>query len=85
MTYESRLAKKINAKEQAYKGSKNSLSIELGISRASLYYQPKIPEKDELLRKQIEEVMNAHPGYRYRRVALTLVIKGERHLKIVTD
>jgi transposase InsO family protein len=69
--------------QQASKGSKSSLAIELGISRASLYYHPKIPEKDELLRKQIEEVMRAHPGYGYRRVALALDINHKRAKRVM--
>jgi hypothetical protein len=38
-------------------GTKSALARELGVSRASLYYQRKLPEKDELLRREIEAVM----------------------------
>jgi len=44
-------------------GSKTRLAKELGVSRASLYYRHKMPEKDENLRKQIEAVMAKNPGY----------------------
>jgi hypothetical protein len=36
------------------KGTKSSLARELGVSRSSLYYRPKKPDKDEALRREIE-------------------------------
>ena len=53
-------------------GSKSRLALELGVSRATLYYRRKIPEKDEELRRRIELVMREHPGYGTRRVAIAL-------------
>jgi len=52
--------------------SKSALAKELNISRASLYYEPKKPPADEILRQKIEEVMTEHPAYGHRRVALAL-------------
>jgi transposase InsO family protein len=44
----------------------------LGVSRSSLYYEPKQPHKDWVLLQQILEVMRNNPSYGYRRVAQTL-------------
>ena len=59
------------------------MALELKISRASLYYHPKIPEKDELLRQQIEQVMFNNPGYGYRRVAIALCINHKRAKRVM--
>lgn len=49
--------------------SKSARARELGISRSSLYYHPRRPERDEELRQQIEGVMGENPGYGHRRIA----------------
>lgn len=54
------------------------MARELGISRASLYYKHKLPARDEALRRQIEAVMQANPGYGSPRVALALKINEKR-------
>lgn len=63
--------------------SKSALARELGISRSSLYYKPKMPEKDEALRLEIEAVMRAHPSYGHRRVADELGINRKRALRVM--
>ncbi len=45
---------------------------ELGISRSTLYYKPKKPDKDWELKCQIEEVLREHPSYGSPRIALAL-------------
>jgi len=40
--------------------SKKELARQLGISRQSLYYKPKLPEKDLKLKAEIEKVMVKH-------------------------
>lgn len=45
---------------------------ELGISRSTLYYRPKKPDKDWALKCRIEEVLREHPSYGSRRIALHL-------------
>lgn len=52
--------------------TKTALAKELGICRASLYYQPKKPSSDEELKNKIIAVMDEHPAYGHRRVALAL-------------
>lgn len=42
------------------------------MSRSSLWYRPKKPDKDWALKCRIEEVLRAHPSYGYRRLALHL-------------
>ena len=59
------------------------MARELGVSRALLYYRAKIPEKDELLRRQIEEVMEQNPGYGSPRVALALKINEKRAARVM--
>lgn len=45
---------------------------ELGVSRGSLYYKRKQPDKDWALKQQIEEVLREHPSYGSPRIALAL-------------
>lgn len=49
--------------------SKVHLARYLGVSRQSLYYKPKRPAKDEVLRERILSVLDIHPAYGYRRIA----------------
>jgi len=54
------------------KTSKTLRARELGVSRGTIYYQPKMPEKDWKLKCQIEEVLRKHPSYGSPRIALEL-------------
>ena len=45
---------------------------ELGVSRSTLYYRPKKPDKDWALKIRIEEVLREHHSYGSRRIALQL-------------
>lgn len=45
---------------------------ELGVSRSTLYYREKKPDKDWMLKCRIEEVLRIHPSYGSRRIALHL-------------
>lgn len=55
------------------KTTKVALAKKLGVSRSSLYYKPKKPPQDESLKQKIVEVMQEHPAYGQRRVAMELV------------
>jgi putative transposase len=57
---------------QAGKTSKTLRARELGVSRGTLYYQPKMPERDWKLKCLIEEVLRKHPSYGSPRIALAL-------------
>jgi transposase InsO family protein len=51
---------------------KTVLARELGVSRSTLYYKPKKPDKDWSIKCEIEEVLRIHPSYGSPRVSLTL-------------
>jgi len=52
--------------------SKTLRARELGVSRGTLYYQLKQPDKDWRLKCQIEEVLRKHPSYGSPRISLEL-------------
>lgn len=63
--------------------NKTQLARELGISRSSLYYQPKRPGVDEEVRRQIESVLSDHPAYGHKRIALTLKLNKKRIRRVM--
>lgn len=63
--------------------SKAELAKLLGVSRSSLYYQPKLPDKDWLLKIQIENVLHKFPSYGHKRLALHLGINKKRALRVM--
>ena len=65
------------------KENKRALAQRLGISRSSLYYVPKQPEKDWQLKCQIEEVLQEHPSYGYRRLALHIGVNRKRTWRVM--
>jgi transposase InsO family protein len=67
----------------AESGNKSRLEKELGISRASLYYKHRLPERDEALGCEIEHVMSENPGYGSPRVALALKINEKRAARLM--
>ncbi len=54
------------------KMTKVALARKLGVSRSSLYYQSKKRISDEELKQKIIAVMEEHPAYGHRRVAIAL-------------
>jgi len=63
--------------------SKKELARQLGISRQSLYYKPKLPEKDLKLKAEIEKIMTAHRAYGHKRIALALKVNKKRVLRVM--
>lgn len=63
--------------------NKTELAKELGISRSSLYYQPKRTVIDEEVKKQIESVLTDHPAYGHKRIALELKLNKKRILRVM--
>lgn len=63
--------------------SKSVLARSLGISRSSLYYQPKQLLKDTVLRDQIITTLNDHPAYGHRRIALSLGVGKNRVYRVM--
>lgn len=65
------------------KVNKTKLAKNLGICRQSLYYKPKLPNKDLKLKKQIEEVLKEHKAYGHKRIAIHLGINKKRVLRVM--
>jgi putative transposase len=63
--------------------NKAALAREMGIARSSLYYQSKLEEKDERLKKAILTVWKKHPVYGHRRIALELGCNKKRVLRVM--
>jgi transposase InsO family protein len=62
---------------------KTVLAEEMGVSRRSLYYRPKMPDKDWQLKCRIEEALRAHPSYGHKRLALSLQVNRKRILRVM--
>lgn len=63
--------------------SKTALAEKLGVSRSSLYYKPKLPEKDLALKADIENVMAIHKSYGHKRIAIELGINKKRVRRVM--
>jgi len=61
--------------------SKTQLAQELGVSRQSLDYQPRLPNKDNLLKIKIEKVIQANKRYGHKRIALEWHINKKKKKK----
>ena len=70
-------------KQKAPCQSKKELAKELGISRASLYYKPKMPEKDLKFKIEIETVMGENKAYGHKRIAWNLKKNKKRVLRVM--
>lgn len=55
----------------------------MGVSRASLYYRPKQPEKDWALKIRIEEKLRERPSYGSRRLAQSLGMDRKRVRRVM--
>jgi len=72
---------KIN--EHAPPKNKKELAQELSISRQSLYYKPKLRNKDLKLKAEIERIMLKHKAYGHRRIAIALNVNKKRVLRVM--
>lgn len=70
-------------KQKAPLKSKKELAKELGISRASLYYRPKMPEKDLKFKVEIETVMEKNKAYGHKRIAWNLKRNKKKVLRVM--
>lgn len=70
-------------KQTAPPKSKQAIAKELGVSRQSLYYQPKLPAKDLKLKAIIEGVMIKNKAYGHKRIAWNLGINKKRALRVM--
>lgn len=63
--------------------SKTLQANELSVSRQSLYYKQKKPDKDWQLKCQIEEVLREYPSYGSRRIAIQLNINRKQIKRVM--
>ena len=66
--------------------TKTALANELNISRSSLYYKPKLPNKDLVLKAAIEAVWegpDGFPEYGHKRLAIELKVNKKRVLRVM--
>jgi len=63
--------------------TKTRLAKDLGISRSSLYYQPRKPQQDWHLKNQIELTLHHHPSYGHKRLALELGLNKKKILRVM--
>lgn len=68
---------------QTKRESKTDLAKKLGVSRSSLYYQPKRDKHDEEMKQQILIVMGINPGYGHKRIALEFRLNPKRIKRIM--
>jgi len=62
---------------------KTVLARELGISRGSLYYRPKKPDKDWKIKCLIEEALRDNPSYGHKRLAWHLGMNKKKVLRVM--
>ena len=63
--------------------TKKGLALDLGISRSSLYYVPKIPVKDLALKVRIEKAWESHPAYGRNRLSIHLGVNHKRIKRVM--
>jgi len=63
--------------------NKTQLAKKLGVSRASLYYQPKQDSIDEDIKQKIQDVLSEHKSYGHKRIALELKLNKKRILRVM--
>lgn len=63
--------------------SKQAAAAKLRVSRSMLYYHPKLPEKDWLLKNRIEKVWRGHPSYGHKRLAIELNANKKRIRRVM--
>ena len=56
------------------KTTKVAIAKKLGISRSTLYYKPKKPPEDAVLKEKIVAIMEEHRAYGHRRIAIALQV-----------
>lgn len=65
------------------KTTKTALAKKLGVSRQSLYYQPKKPPQDNEDKEKIMAVMAEHPAYGARRIAWKLGMNRKKTKRLM--
>lgn len=70
-------------KDIAKKLTKTEIAKTLGVSRQSLYYKPKKPDKDLETKKLILSVMTEHKSYGHKRIAMELSMNKKKVRRIM--
>ena len=65
------------------KENKTANAKALGIARSTLYYKPRLPDKDWILKCDIEKVLRKHPSYGHKRLAIELKVNKKRILRVM--
>ena len=65
------------------KSTKTEIAKSLGVSRASLYYKPKKPDRDLETKNLILKVMAKHKSYGHKRIAIELAANKKKILRIM--
>jgi len=65
------------------KSTKTEIAKSLAVSRGSLYYKPKKPQKDLETKKLIEAVMAKHKSYGHKRIALELRMNKKKIRRVM--
>lgn len=63
--------------------NKAALARNVGCARSTLYYRPKKPKKDEELKEKILKVLDDHPAYGHKRIALVLGMNRKKILRVM--
>lgn len=63
--------------------TKTEFARKTEISRSMLYYKHKLPDKDWLLKQNIEKVLREHPSYGHKRLHDELKINRKRILRVM--
>lgn len=64
--------------------NKTALARKAGIARSTLYYyKPKKPPRDEELKKKILDVLDDHPAYGHKRIAIELGMNKKKILRVM--
>lgn len=63
--------------------TKTDLAKQNGVSISSLYYKPLKPNKDQLLKNQIEHILSQHPSYGHRRIAILLKMNKKKIRRVM--
>lgn len=69
--------------ELAPPDSKTELARQLGVSRSTPRYLPKLPAKDLAMKADIEKAMMAHKAYGHKRIADHLKINKKRIRRVM--
>jgi len=67
----------------AKKSTKTEIAKSLGVSRSSLYYKPKKPDRDLETKKLILKVMAKHKSYGHKRIAMELSMNKKKILRVM--